>query len=91
MSGGRLGIWTMAAALTWLVAGCAPANPDAPPQQAQDLPLLSSAADSQDRQAAADDLPGASTDVPLGSASPLVFSSLGPADRSSVDTPPASG
>jgi hypothetical protein len=35
MSGGRLGIWTMVAALTWLVAGCAPTNPDAPPQQAQ--------------------------------------------------------
>jgi hypothetical protein len=25
----------MVAALTWLVAGCAPTNPDAPPQQAQ--------------------------------------------------------
>jgi hypothetical protein len=64
MSGGRLGTWTMAAALTWLVAACAPANPDAPPQQAQDLPLLSSAANGQDRQAAADDLPGTPADVP---------------------------
>jgi hypothetical protein len=52
MSGRRLGIWTMAAALTWLVAGCAPTNPDAPPQQAQDPPArlspLPSAADGQD-------------------------------------------
>jgi hypothetical protein len=51
MSVGRLGIWTMAAALTWLVAGCAPTNPDAPPQQAEDP-------HGQDRQAAADYLPG---------------------------------